>query len=36
VQKVEHFPENKYWDGEFQIDKNGVDVLLLEREVRDV
>ena len=35
VQKVKHFPENKYWDGEFQIDKNGVDVLLLEREVRD-
>jgi hypothetical protein len=35
VQKVEHFPENKYWDGEFQIDENGIDVLVLEREVRD-
>jgi hypothetical protein len=35
VKKVKHFPENKYWDGEFQIDKNGLDVLVLEREVRD-
>lgn len=35
VQKVEHFPENKYWDGEFQIDDNGIDALILEREVRD-
>jgi hypothetical protein len=35
VQKVEHLPENKYWDGEFQIDKKGIDALILEREVRE-
>ena len=35
VQKVEHMPENKYWDGEFQIDEKGFDALILEREVRD-
>jgi len=35
VQKVEHLPENKYWDGEFQIDDKGIDALILEREVRD-
>jgi len=35
VHKVEHLPENMYWDGEFQIDDNGIDALILEREVRD-
>lgn len=35
VKKVKHLPENPYWDGEFQIDENGTEVLLLEREVRD-
>ena len=34
VQKVNHIPENMYWDGEFQIDENGIEVLILEREVR--
>ena len=34
VQKVGHLPENKYWDGEFQIDENGIDALILEREER--
>ena len=35
VQKVEHLLENMYWDGEFQIDENGVDALILEREERN-
>lgn len=35
VQKVAHLPENKYWDGKFQLDDKGIDVLILEREVRD-
>ena len=35
VQKVEHLPDNKYWDGKFQIDDNGIDALILEREERD-
>jgi hypothetical protein len=35
VRKVKHYPENKYWDGEFQIDENGIDALVLERRVRD-
>ncbi len=34
VKKVKHFPDNPYWDGQFQIDDNGEEVLLLEREVR--
>ena len=34
VKKVKHFPDNPYWDGQFQIDDNGKEVLLLEREVR--
>ena len=34
VRKVKHLPENKYWDGEFQLDENGSDALLLERKVR--
>ena len=35
VQKVEHQPENMYWDGEFQIEQNGIDALILEREERN-
>jgi hypothetical protein len=34
VTKVKHVPENPYWDGQFQPDDNGTEVLLLEREVR--
>jgi len=34
VKKVKHLPENPYWDGQFQLDENGTEVLLLEREVR--
>ena len=34
VQKVKHQPDNPYWDGQFQLDDNGKEVLLLEREVR--
>ena len=35
VQKVKHIPENMYWDGEFQIDENGIDALVLAREERN-
>jgi len=35
LKKVKHMPENYYRDGEFQIDDNGTDVLILEREVRN-
>jgi hypothetical protein len=35
VKKVKHRPENPYWDGQFQLDDNGKEVLLLEREVRN-
>ena len=35
VHRVEHLPENKYWDGKFQIDDNGIEALILEREVRN-
>ncbi len=35
VKKVKHFRDNPYWDGQFQIDENGIEALLLEREVRD-
>lgn len=34
VKKVKHFPENPYYDGQFQLDENGTEVLLLEREER--
>lgn len=34
VKKVKHVPENPYYDGQFQPDSNGTDVLVLEREVR--
>ena len=35
VKKVIHLPENSYWDGQFQLDDNGTEALLLEREVRN-
>ncbi len=35
VKKVKHLPENSYWDGEFQLDDKGTDVLILERNVRN-
>ena len=35
VKKVTHLPENPYYEGEFQLDENGMEVLLLEREWRD-
>ncbi|MBN2258906.1 MAG: hypothetical protein JW702_00010 [Clostridiales bacterium] len=35
VQKVKHLPENPYWDGQFQLDDDGTEVLILEREVRN-
>jgi len=35
VKKVKHLAENPYWDGQFQLDDNGKEVLLLEREVRN-
>ena len=35
VRKVKHLLENPYWDGQFQLDENGKEVLLLEREVRN-
>jgi len=35
VQKVTHLPDNMYWDCEFQVDENGIDVLVLEREERN-
>jgi hypothetical protein len=34
VRKIRHIPENMYWDGEFQINENGIDALILEREER--
>jgi chloramphenicol O-acetyltransferase len=34
VKKVEHLPENPYYEGQFQIDEKGTDVLILEREMR--
>jgi len=35
VKKVKHFPENPYYDGQFQFDDHGTEVLILEREVRN-
>ena len=35
VIKVSHFPDNSHWDGQFQLDDKGTEVLLLEREVRN-
>ncbi len=34
VKKVKHLPENPYYDGQFQLNDNGTEVLLLEREER--
>jgi len=34
VIKVKQFPENRYYDGQFQLDDNGTEVLRLAREVR--
>lgn len=31
VKKVVHQPENTYYDGQFQLDENGTEVLLFER-----
>jgi hypothetical protein len=31
VKKAVHMPENPYWDGQFQLDDNGMEVLLLGR-----
>ncbi len=35
VKKVKQMPDNPYYDGQFQPDDEGTEVLLLEREVRD-
>jgi len=35
VKKVKHLPENTYYDGQFQIDENGENALILQREMRD-
>lgn len=35
VKKVNYLPENPYYDGLFQLDDNGTEVLLLEREERN-
>jgi len=35
VKKVIHQPENTYYDGQFQIDENGMEALILQREVRN-
>ena len=35
VKKIKHLPENPYYEGQFQIDEKGTEVLILEREVRD-
>lgn len=32
--KSKHLPENYYRDGGFQLDDNGTEVLILEREMR--
>jgi hypothetical protein len=34
AKKVKHMPENTFYDGQFQPDDHGTEVLLLEREVR--
>jgi hypothetical protein len=35
VKKVKHLPENPYYDGQFQLDENGTEALLLGREERN-
>jgi hypothetical protein len=34
AKKVKHLPNNPYFDGEFQLDKDGEEVLVLERKIR--
>lgn len=34
IQKVIHFPENSFYDGQFQLDDQGIEVLIIEREER--
>jgi len=34
AKKVKHLPQSPYYNGQFQLDDNGTEVLLLEREVR--
>ncbi len=34
VKKVKPLPDNSYYDGQFQLDNSGEEVLILEREVR--
>ena len=34
IKAVKHCPEKPYYDGEFQLDDNGTEVLILERVVR--
>lgn len=34
VKKVVHLPENPYYEGQFQMDEKGTEVLILEREMR--
>ena len=34
VNKVIHLPENSFYEGIFQIDENGTEVLILGREMR--
>lgn len=33
VNKVKYQPENQYPDGQFQLDANGIEVLILDREL---
>jgi len=35
VKKIKHLPENPYYNGQFQIDDKGIEVFILEREVRN-
>ena len=35
VKKVKQLPENPYYEGQFQIDNHGKEVLILERELRN-
>ncbi len=34
VKKVKHLPDNPYYDGQFQLDENGAEALLFQREER--
>jgi len=34
VKNVKHLPENPYFDGQFQLDENGTEALIFEREER--